>query len=589
MMKTFQRLALILTTSLAVTTQISAATELTLDASSVDVEVSGTLSADTIHKTGASKVTLSGAGSLFNSIGNLDIQAGTVSISTTLSLHSTMPAVSFTSSGGTLAITGASQQDEQPIVATVTGADGTFNVSEGITGKLGTVTGGNTLTKAGLGTLEISAGSNNSSSTSEISIGAGTLRALAGINLPAKTTLNGGILSLAHGVTTAREIAMAANSSVKVNSGESATLGGVAAVLTGGQTLTKTGPGTLALTGDKSAATTAFKVDQGILSISASNQLPAAGAPSLTLNGGTLKTTAALSLPLDIALAADSTLDTAANAVTHSHAITDATGYTLTKAGSGSLTLAAINDTSSSTIAVNAGTLSISAANQLPGASLVLTGGTLATTADLTIAQQAITLSADSTINTTGATVISSALTETGSRTLTKSGAGSLAVTYADGIAAFTQIRVTEGTLIAAATNHLPATTMLDGGTLSLAAITSERIVDLSGISGGTVTVAAGTATQSGNITGTRTLTKNGAGTLVLSGTGNTAPLNVADGVLSIGSMDAFPQAITTIAAAKTLTTTGNIVAFTGDRALTMNSTSVLNLGGDFAAAITIS
>ncbi len=594
-MKIFQRLTLTFLTTLALTTHVSAGgptTELTLDVSTVNVDVSGALSADTIHKTGVYTLTLSAD----NAIGNLDIQAGAVSINKTSRLHASAPAVSFTSGGGTLNITDAAAADaDVAINANVTTANGTFNVSTGVTGKLGIITGissSNTLTKAGPGTLSVSA--DNSAAAAGITVTAGILSVATANALPAKTTLNAGTLALTDDITTAREIAMAADSYISVASGKTATLGGAAALLTGGHKISKIGTGTLALSGDKSSATTAFIVSAGTLSIGASNQLPTSDA--LTLAGGTLLTTATMLLPLPIALTAASTLDTGTNAVTHSQALTGA--YALTKAGSGTLTFSGNKSTSDSTVAVNAGTLSISAANALPGTSLALTGGTLATTASLTIANQAITLSADSTINTTAATTttIISALTETGGRTLTKSGTGSLAVT--SDISSFTGIAVTAGTLIATEAEYLPVTTTLNGATavLSLAdGVTSERTIAV-GVGGGTVNVAAGEATlggEQGSLTGANTLTKTGAGTLTLSGEKNQSPTTVLvnAGILKANADENFPAAID-IASGATLQIVPNgpiVDPITGGTCtITMRSGSILDLGRDFSAAITI-
>ena len=476
------------------------------------------------------------------------------------------------------------------IDTTVT-SSGTFSVSNAITGKLGTVTGANTLTKAGEGTLAIASAIDNSASASGITVSAGTLSAAAAQNLPVLTTLNGGILALANGVTTEREIAVAANSSVNVASGASATLGGAAAMLTGGRTLTKTGAGTLALSGNKADATTAFTVQAGTLSIGDPLQLPAGGSPALTLAGGTLATTAVLSLPLAITLTGNSTLDTGANAVTQANAITGA--FALTKAGSGTLTLAADNSAAASTLNVNVGTVSISAANQLPGASLTLSGGQLTVNggAPITIAQQAIDLSANSAIRTVSPTVISSALTETGERTLTKSGAESLEIS--SDISTFTGIAVTEGTLVATDGDYLPVTTTLNGATavLSLAnGVTSARTIAI-GADGASIDVDAGEAILGGgegSLTGANTLTKTGAGTLRISGDKSASQTNiyVTAGILKADAGENFPASVE-IDSAATLLTAGEIPAL-GGRTITMYSGSILNLGGNFAAAITI-
>ncbi|MBC7366646.1 MAG: autotransporter-associated beta strand repeat-containing protein [Undibacterium sp.] len=134
-----------------------------IDLGSNNVTLSGALSggsssaADTLNKIGAGTLTLTGSSTNF--LGQLAINAGTVSVSTSANLGATSG--EFTSSvgfgGGTLATT-ANFTSEHPIALNAGG--GTLNVASATTLTWnGAITGasGNSLTKTGAGTLVLTA------------------------------------------------------------------------------------------------------------------------------------------------------------------------------------------------------------------------------------------------------------------------------------------------------------------------------------------------------------------------------------------------------------------------------------------------
>ena len=591
-MKTFQRLTLTLLATLTLMTQSNAATELTINPE-VDATVSSDLSVTTLHKTGINKLTLTGS----NSIEILDIQAGTVSVGAVGAIHATPAAVSFTTAdGGKLAVTGTTGV----INANVTANSGIFDIATGTTTTLSSLTGGagKTLDKQGAGTLTVDGVADNSAIAAGIQVTAGTLQASGNNSLTTLTTLSGGTLALADTVTTARSIVMAADSSVSVASGESATLGGAAAVLTGGRTLTKTGAGTLALSGDKSTATTAFKVDAGILSIDTPLQLPVGqDTPTLTLNGGQLTVGAAIALPLAISVTEDSTIDTT-GAVTQANAITGSASKKLTKQGTGSL--AVTTDISAlPEIAVTAGSLIAAAANQLP-VKTTLNGGILQLADGVTTAREIAVGASNGSVSVSAAetaTLGGAAALLTGGNRVTKTGNGTLVLT-GDKSTATTGFTVSAGTLRAGAANVFPAggspaLTLANNSTLDITgAYTLPVPIALSDGATATLSINGNDVTHSAALTGSGTLAKTGAGILTLNAAATRAAsataITVSAGTLSVGATTDLPGAGggtgLTLAPGTTLATTGAVtppraIALAGNATLSAGATTTISNG----------
>ncbi len=599
-MKTFQSLTLTLLTTLALTTNVSAATELTLNASTADVTVSSDLIADTIHKTGANKITLTGT----NTIGNLDIQAGTVSVAAVGAIKVTPAAVSFSGAdGGTLAVTATTGV----INADVTAKSGNFDIANGTTTTLSSLAGGSgkTLTKTGSGTLNVTG--NNSATAAGIIVNAGTLLASTANSLTALTTLNGGTLELANTVTTARAIAMTAASNISVGTGETATLGGDQTKLTGIYALTKTGAGVLTLNGTKSASQVPFIITDGMVTTDVVSELPAGdGASPLTLNGANaiLQINGAMTIPVAITLGASGgTLDVDAAAI-HDKAINGTT--TLKVTGNNVLTLSTI-DRSADTAIINVdestATVKIGAATDLPGAAaahVLSNGGELEVSAGLTL-PTVLNIGTSGGVLDTGAGLavaakaVAAPFADTSgaaSGILTVKGSGSLTLHSSNNLATYTGIKVSEtATLVAVADANLPATTTLNGGSLKLdSGVESLRTIALIAASGITVDDAE-TATLTGTLSGTFNLTKaNTTGKLILSGNkaASTTAITVAGGTLQVGADNNFPAAGAgvTINSGATLKTTAEITTNAGP--VTMNSGSILDLGGNWGKAITV-
>jgi len=186
--------------------------------------------------------------------------------------------------------------------------------------------------------------------------------------------------------------AAAADNTISVNSGETATIG---VTLSGTAGLTKAGDGTLVLSGTGNTYGGATVLNAGTLQIAALGSLGS----NVTFGGGTLQYppgSGASALDVSGKLSAIASpqvvmIDTNGNDVIFGTAITGNGG--LTKLGAGSLTLNAAAPTGVTT--VSAGTLDVSSASGTIGTLTVPTGGTLNLGAGATI----------TTLNVTGGTV----------------------------------------------------------------------------------------------------------------------------------------------------------------------------------------
>lgn len=401
-------------------------------------------------------------------------------------------AIQFTGGSNVLEL-----QAGSTITGTVSGANdtlrlgGTINSTFNVSAVGSQYTGFATFVKTGTSTWTLS-GTTAQSTPWTINQGALAISSDTNLGLPSGVTFNGGTLQFLASLSSSRTMTLNAGGGSFDTDGNNVALSGT---IGGNGSLTKVGSGTLTLSGTNNYLG-GTAINGGTLAVASDGNLGDV-AGGLSFNGGTLQVTAGVTSSRSVTLnASGGTFDTNGNSLVLGGNI-DGPG-SLSKIGSGTLTLLGINSYGGGTI-VNAGTLQVSGAGTL-GATIATTtinsGGTLDLGAT-TQTQAAFTLaggtlqngSLNGPINSTGGTI--------------------------NGIGGTASLTVAGGTTLLGGANSYGGGTTINGGTLQLF---------------GTGTLGAITATT----------TVNSGGTLDLGGTTQTqAALNLAGGTLQNGSLNA--------------------------------------------------
>ena len=338
-------------------------------------------------------------------------------------------------------------------------------------------------------------------------------------------------------------------------------------------------------------------VNAGLINFSNGGNL---GTGRITLNGGGLQWAAAnttdISGRLNALGASGGTFDTNGNDVTLASGISGTGG--LTKTGAGILTLTNANSYTGETTISN-GTLKLAGAGTLAGATGVsLTGASavfdlstgnsqsvahLSGVAGSLVALGANTLTlTDNTSQTFGGSLTGTGggLVKQGTGTLTLSGAS----TYTGGTA-LRQGRLNLGNNLALGTGTL---SMDDDTTLGFSAdgLTIANAIQLTGNNDPVIDTGAFNATLSGAISGGGFITKEGTGTLTLSGANNyTGATNVAQGTLKAGAANTFSAASAhSVASGATL----DLAGFNQTAASLANSGTVSLVGATAGTTLTV-
>ncbi len=431
------------------------------------------------------------------------------------------------------------------------------------------------LTKAGDGTLTLSAGNTFAGATN---VTAGTLATSGDARLSTTSGVTvgaSGILSLG-GSETIGSLTNAGT--VTIAAGKTLTTGAssytLAGTISGAGALTKAGAGTLTLSsGGTFSYTGATGISDGTLALGASNQLGDASA--LNVTGGVLDfagfsdTVGAVTLTggsitgtTGVLTATSVTADTTTTA-TLSAKLGGAA--TLTMTGSGVLTVSGDNSFTGGTT-ISAGTLATNGDARLSTTSGVTVGasGTLSLGGSETLNSFSnsgtVTIASGKTL-TTGASSYTLAGTISGAGALTKAGAGTLTLSGGGTFSYAGLTTVSGGELALGADDQLGNSNAItvSGGILALAGfsdtvgtitLTSGSITGTTGvltatsITSGTTT----TATLSAKLGGATTLAMNGTGVLTVSGDNAYAGgTTISAGTVRAGHANAFGTGFLTL------------------------------------------
>jgi autotransporter-associated beta strand protein len=530
--------------------------------------------------------------------GTTTINGGTLSIKADNNLGaapSSAKTGSVTINGGTLGTTASFTLSANRGIS-LGASGGTIDVANGTTLTYsGIAAGAGNLTETDTGTLDLGGANTYTGSTT---LSAGTLQVGIANAIPSTSDVtDNATLNLdGHGDTIGAlsgsgTVTSSVSGSVTLSVGATNDSGAFSGVIQNGSgtlTLTKAGTGVETLSG-ADTYTGVTTINAGTLSIKADNNLGtapgSATAGSLTLNGGTMATTASFTLNANRGIslgASGGTIDVAASTTLTYSGIAAGTG-SLTKTDTGTLVLGGANIYTGTTT-INGGTLSIKADNNLgtaPGSatagSLTLNGGTMATTASFTLnANRGISLGASGgTIDVAASTTLTYNGIAAGAGNLTETDTGTLVLGHANTYTGSTTISA--GTLQVGIANAIPSTSdVTDSATLDLDG-NSDAIGALSGSGtvtssvAGPVTLTVGATNDSGTFTGvieddgdSVALTKTGTGTETLSGVNTYAgATTVTAGTLLVNGSLASGSAVSVSSGATlgggTTTTSGTV------------------------------
>jgi fibronectin-binding autotransporter adhesin len=605
----------------------SGATVLTID---------GVRNPTAVTKSDAGTWTLSGNNTY---TGATTINGGTLSIATITnggvsgSLgNSTTNATNLVLGGGTLEYTGSasgSTNRDFTLTAGTTSGISVTNSTASLTmsGNAATTTGG--LTKVGAGTLVLS-GANTYTGTTTVSAGNLTLTGGSAISNSGAVTLAntaGAILHVAQSETIGTLSGGGAiGGNVSIAGGQSLGITATSTFngsITGAGALVKSGANTLTLNGssDYTGGTT---INLGTLSAGANNALGngaltinASGSNTfLNLNGTNQTITSLTVLGANASVIQNQgggngtmTFNLADGVTSNSTSMfyfrdqSSGTGtLALVKTGNGTLdfsVLNAANTAYSGGLTVNGGTFSYNSTATtaaLGSGSITLGGGTLNYTgsSSVTIANNAtLTAGTTSTLNNANGTVTISA-TIAGSGNLTKSGAGTLTLSGANTYTGDTL--VSAGTLTLSNALALQNSTIdtSGAGVITLSSVTTPTFGGLKGsgnlssvITTGYSSVTGITLNPDSSVSNTysgvisdgaagMTLTKNGSGTQVLSGSNTyTGATTINAGTLQLGHANALGATTSGLVVNGTLDLNGNSITKSTLSGSTGNITSV--------------
>jgi fibronectin-binding autotransporter adhesin len=464
----------------------------------------------------------------------------------------------ITFSGGTLQYSSSNNQD---CSGRITGSAGPISIDTNganvifASSLASSNTGG--LTKFGSGNLTLSA---SNSITGPTAINGGILSLADSAALPAggSITFGGGILKYANTNNSDYSAAIVGSTgpiSIDTNGGNIILASSLASSNSGG--LTKFGSGVLTLAAGNSYAGTTT-INGGVLSLANSMALPVGG--NITFGGGTLQYSNTKSNDYSSAIAGSTgpiSIDTNGANVIFTSSLASSNSGGLTKAGSGTLTLAAVNSYAGTTT-ISGGVLALANSAALPaGGNITFAGGTLQYSNSNCQDYSATMVGSTSSIliDTNGVNVtFGSNLAGSNSGGLTKIGDGALNLAAANNFSGKTL--VSGGTLALGNPLALQQSTLdtSGSGTISFGSLTSATLRGLTGsgtlslinASSGSLALSVGNAnadaTYAGMLDGVGSLRKIGNGKLLLCGSNSyTGGTMISAGILSLANSTALP------------------------------------------------
>jgi autotransporter-associated beta strand protein/T5SS/PEP-CTERM-associated repeat protein len=542
---------------------------------------------------GAGSLTKAGAGTMVlgaanTYTGETTINAGTVAISNGSSFGSNT--VTFASNGTTVAALASVQVTNNYALT----GNGTMDVGANVLTNSGVISGAGSLTKAGAGTMVLGAANTYAGGTT---INAGTVAISNGSSFGSNTVTfasNGTTVAALASVQVTNNYALTGNGTMDVGANVLTNSG----VISGAGGLTKAGAGTMVL-GAANTYTGGTTINAGTVAISNGASF---GSNTVTFasNGTTVAALASVEVTNNYALTGSGTMDVGANILTNSGVISGS--GSLTKLGAGTMVLSGSNSYTGTTT-ISAGVLALSNTDALSGSTLdyssagtisfgSLTGvnlGGLQGSANLALANApggaavALNVGANSS-NTTYSGILS------GAGSLTKAGAGTLILGQTNTYAGGTTINA--GTVAISNGSSFGSSTVTFGSNgTTVAALASMQVTNNYALTGnGTMDVGANVLTNSGVISGAGSLTKAGAGTLVLGVPVNFSRTNtytggttINAGTVAISNRSSFGSSTVTFASNGTTVAALASMQVTNNFALTGNGT--MDVGANILTA----
>ena len=493
---------------------------------------------------------------------------------TALSMTFASDANAFTISGSVISLRGIvsnSSTNLQTInLDLVLGTSGTFDAASADIFVGGTISGVNTLIKTGVNDVILTAANTYSGGTT-ISGGRITLGNANGLGVAGAVTITSGTLDLNGRSITLGALSGSSGGTITTGVAGSVTLTSTAATdstfagaMTNGSgtmAVTKQGSGTLTLSGS-SSYTGGTTISDGVLALGSANAVGTSG--TISFGDGTLQFSASnttdYSSRFSTAASQAYEIDTNGQNVTFASPLTSI-GGTLTKSGTGTLTLSGNNSYTGDTRAA-AGTLALGSVNGVANSTLDMNASDSGVVAFTVVGTQTYNVGSlkgsrnlaigGNTLSVGGngqSTTYAGSLS--GGGTLTKSGNGTL--TLAGNNSYTGDTRAVTGTLALGSVNGVAGSTLdmnvSDSGlvTFTVPGIQTYNVGGLKGsrdlaIGGNTLSVGVNgqSTTYAGSLSGTGVLAKEGTGTLTLSGSSSyTGGTTISDGVLALGSANA--------------------------------------------------